>query len=159
MYGGIAIKWFSTIQDGLKVNGRNQRRHNPGADMTNTEFMYAVVADLSQEMESIDSNDPALHCAIRDTIAEVGSKELFARGVRLYFDPISKTVGEVFHTASLLQSFKLARRTNPTFSELLLSLDDEARAELMQNLGATDLKLAKRFADILRKKLPKAITS
>src|SRR5688572_4912908 len=99
--------------------------------MTNTEFMYAVVAQLWRAgVRSLDSSDPALHRAMRDAMEAIGKKALLTHGVRLYFDPITQTIGEVFHTASLLQSFKIARRPNPTYSQMALNLDEDACTEL-----------------------------
>jgi hypothetical protein len=122
--------------------------------MTNTEFMYAVVAELwSHGMTSLDSADREMHRAMAEAAREIGVDELARRGVMLYFDPITETVGDVFHTISLLQANKLAKRPNPTFPEASLTLSPASCLELQRGLTREEISLVRRFCEILRNKL------
>src|SRR5688572_16991777 len=124
--------------------------------MTNTEFMYAVVAELWAGGEkSLDSNDPELHRSMRKAMETLGKQRLLENGVRLYFDPITETLGDLFHTASLLQSLKLAKRSNPSYSsEMSLQMDEGAHFSLLQHLKSKERKFVREFAAVVRQSLP-----
>lgn len=116
--------------------------------MTNRQFMYAVIAHMwKRGSGNLDTNDPKLHEALRDAIKEIGKARLADNGVRLYFDPITQTVGELYQTIMQLQSYRLARRSNPTFSDLQLQLNTAACAELIKHLSPNDVNLAEEFAE------------